>query len=72
MCNQDLTVDPRNRTRSSVDQRYMVSGHGAPSSDSGPAQIAHALKTGSFSLGGTTTLDGQRAVKIRLPQVAAA
>jgi hypothetical protein len=65
---QDLTVDPRDRTWSSFDQRYTVSGHGAASSYSGPAQIAHALKTGYFSLGGTTTLDGQRALKIRLPR----
>jgi hypothetical protein len=65
---QDLTVDPGDRTWSSFDQRYTVSGHGVPSSYSGPAQIAHALKTGYFSLGGTTTLDGQRALKIRLPR----
>jgi hypothetical protein len=65
---QDLTVDPRSRTWSSFDQRYTVSGHSTPSSASGPAQIAHALKTGYFSLGGTTTVDGQRALKIRLPR----
>jgi hypothetical protein len=65
---QDLTVDPRDRTWSSFDQRYTVSGHVAASSDSGPAQIEQALKTGYFSLAGTTTVDGQRALKIRLPR----
>jgi hypothetical protein len=67
---QYLTVDPRARTWSSLDQRYTVSGNSKPSSYSGPTQIEHALKTGYFSLGGTTTLDGQRALKIQLPRYA--
>jgi hypothetical protein len=65
---QYLTLYPRARAWSSLVQRYTVSGHSKPSYYSGPEQIVQALRTGYFSLGGTTTLDGQRVLKIRLPR----
>jgi hypothetical protein len=40
-----------------------------PSSDSGPAQIARALKTGHVSLEGTTTIGGEQALKVQLPRI---
>jgi hypothetical protein len=66
---QYLTLYPRARTWSSLDQSDTASGHSKPSYYSGPTQIERALKTGYFSLGGTTTLDGQRALKIQLPRI---
>lgn len=65
----ELSIYSRNRTWSSYDASYTVSGHSTPSSYGGPVQIARALKTGHFSLDGTTTIGGERALKIRLPQM---